>query len=134
MTEATIKERAKQIAGEFYESRRSEAFRKGEHLVKSRRIVKDERTGLPREVIIGVPFKNAFPTADAFVEAWWPFWIEEAERQLTTMLALDRVPEVMKERIYDAVIEQREKQLKIEAGILPGSVRRLIQRNLQSDG
>ena len=130
MTEATHREMAKELAGAWYEMRRTDRFRDGGDKVKARKIVKDILTGLPREIIVGIPFSQAYPTAEAYVEAHWPFFMDTARKVLTTMLTLPNISPVMKERIYDAICEDREKQLKIEAGIIPGTVRRLIQRNL----
>lgn len=134
MTEATIKAMAKELAGEFYEAKRSGKFRKGDNLVKARTLVKDERTGQYREKIVLVPFRKAFPTVDRYVEAWWPFYVETAKQCLVGLLRNPGTGDYMKKCIYDALVEEKEKELKIEAGIIPGQVKRLIQRQVKNDG
>ena len=91
MTEKTIKDVAKELAGAFYEDNRSDAFRK------------------------------TFPTLKAYMRGQWhqpngditinkPGWmyhIDLARKILVTMLGLpdSRVAPVLKERIYDALID-----------------------------
>ena len=98
MTERTIRSMAKQLAGAFYEDNRSHKFR------------------------------QAFPTLKAYMRGQWhqpngdikidkPGWvyhIKLARELLTRMLGYpdSQVSAVMKERIYDALIEEREKATK----------------------
>lgn len=92
MTERTVKEMAKELAGAFYEDNRSEAFRK------------------------------AFPTLKAYMRGQWhqpngdikidkPGWmyhVDMARKVLTAMLGQPdaTISPAMKERIYDALIEE----------------------------
>lgn len=94
MTERTIKEMAKELAGVFYEDqKRTPGFRK------------------------------AFPTLKAYMRGQWhqpngdikidkPGWmyhVDLARKMLVQMLGRKDVSEVMKERIYDAIIEDHQK-------------------------
>ena len=93
MTERTIRSLAKELAHIFYDGNRSEAFRR------------------------------TFPTERAYIRGQWhqpngdivlnkPGWmyhLDMARKILVAMLGDPRVSEPMKERIYDAWLEERSK-------------------------
>jgi len=95
LTERTIKSLAKELAGAFYEDNRTPAFR------------------------------QSFPTLKAYMRGQWhqasgeikidkPGWlyhIDMARKMLTAMLGKPDavVSSVMKERIYDALIEEHNR-------------------------
>ena len=95
MTERTIRSLAKELAGIFYENERSKKFR------------------------------NTFPTLKSYMRGQWhhpsgeikidkPGWmyhLDMARKILLAMLSDNRVSETMKERIYDAWIEEHSKAL-----------------------
>ena len=112
MTERTIRNLAKELAGIFYESRRTPEFRNGEQLVTVYHDV--NVAGKMMEVPAKIPFKVAYPTIQHYIRAWWPHFIEPARKMLVAMLAMpdSRVSPLMKERISNALIEDREKELK----------------------
>lgn len=101
MTERTLKEMAKELAGAFYEDNRSPAFRR------------------------------TFPTLKAYMRGQWhqpngdikfdkPGWMyhmDLARELLVRMLGFSdaRVSPEMKERIYNAIIEDREKAVQPNA-------------------
>jgi hypothetical protein len=112
VTERTIRMLAKQMAGAFYEGSRSGRFREGEDLVD---VFFVKQTGIgPVECSKKVPLREAFPNAKAYVEGYWPHWYDAARLALVNMLAAPdgRITPHMKDGIADALIEDREKQLK----------------------
>lgn len=120
MTEQTIRQMAKDFAGAYYESaQRSEAFRNGTMTTKCFKAVhvKIGKTTVIKEVEFEIPFRVAFPNAKAYVKSAWPHWVAYARDKMTEMLTQsnERVSPLMKERIFDALIEDREKQLKGQA-------------------
>jgi hypothetical protein len=125
MTERTIRAMAKELAGTFYEQKRSGRFRSKDSLTRVKTIER-QPDGLLAEVIKVMPFQEAFPTAKKFAEAHWPFFVEPAKRCLTAMLAMPdaRVSPYMKNCIYDAFIEENEKARMQDGG------KRLLQREL----
>lgn len=98
MTERTIRSLAKELAGVFYE-----------------------------ESIRSIKFRQAFPTLQAYMRGQWhqangdillkePGWthhIALARKMLVQMLSMPdaRVSPLMKERMYDALIEEHNKAL-----------------------
>ena len=92
MTERTIRMMAKELAGKFYEDNRSE------------------------------PFRRTFPTLKAYMRGQWhqngdivinkPGWmyhIDLARKVLGTMLSQPNVSAIMKERIYEALLDEHER-------------------------
>jgi hypothetical protein len=118
VTERTIRSHAKALAGAFYDSHsRTERFRNGEDMVPVKVTMTDPKTGLPVEVEKRFPFKDAYPNAHEYVKAWWPAFVDLARKQLTAMLGMpdEKVSPHMKKAIYDAIIEDREKQMRGKA-------------------
>lgn len=113
MTEQTIRIMAKELAGKFYEQKRSGHFRDPNSLTRAKRMTRDPQTGIRKEVTVVLPFSQAYPTAQSYVNAWWPFFVEAARKALTAMLAQPdaRIHPHMKERIFDALIEDREREV-----------------------
>jgi hypothetical protein len=124
MTEQTIRSMAKELAGAFYEQKRSDRFRSKESKTRIR-VIERQPDGTLAEVVKVVPFFEAYPNATKFAAAHWPFFVEPARRCLTTMLALPdaRVSQYMKQCIYNALIEENEKARK-------HGTKRLLQREL----
>ena len=108
--ERTIRSYAKAKAGAFYDAKRSPRFCNGEELVWAFRVVMRE-TG-PVQEKVKIPFKLAYPTRRDYVRAWWPFYYAGARQQLTSMLGMPDVKDTIKEAIFAAILEDREKQLK----------------------
>ncbi len=126
MTERTIRSMAKELAGTFYEQKRSDRFRSKDSLTRVKTIER-QPDGRLAEVVKVMPFHEVFPTAKKFAEAHWPFWVEPAKRCLIAMLAMSdaRVSPYMKQCIYDALIEENEKARAQDGG------KRLLQRELE---
>lgn len=117
MTEQTIRHMAKEFAGAWYESNtRSKEFRDGTMKTKVYRTlrVKVGNTWVHKEVEFNIPFRVAFPRVEDYVKSAWPHWVEYAREKLTEMLFMPdaKVSPLMKERIYDALVDDRERQLK----------------------
>lgn len=110
MTERTIKNVAMAMAGRYYEERRSDRFRRGEDLVKVYRPVR-EQDGQLRQQAVMAPFKMAFPNAYVFAKSYWPVFYAAARVSLAKMLGMPHVTDYMKQKIQDALIEDREKDL-----------------------
>jgi len=117
MTEQTIRHTAKEFAGTWYESNsRSEEFRNGTMRTKVYRTlrVKVGNTWVEKEVEFLVPMRVAFPNVEAYVKSAWPHWVDYAREKLAEMLGMPdaKVSPIMKERIFAALVEDRERQLK----------------------
>lgn len=120
MTEQTIRAMAKEFAGAYYESaKRSETFRNGAMLTKAVKAmrVKVGNVTVLKEVEFNIPFRVAFPNAKAYVVAAWPHWVQEAREKLSEMLGMpdERVSPLLKERIFAALVEDRERQMRGQA-------------------
>lgn len=128
MTERTIRTLAKELAGQFYEAKRSDRFRSKNSMTRSKTL-KQLPDGSVIEVPVIVPFFVAYPNSKAFAAGHWPLFVDAARRCLVTMLALpdSRIDPEMKKSIYKAIIEDRENQRR-----RPGS-QTLIQRSLEFD-
>lgn len=117
MTEMTIRSMAKEFAGAWYErNERTQEFRAGlmkTKCYKTMRVTVGKITVL-KEVEFEVPFRVAFPNVKAYVASAWPHWVDYAREKLSEMLAMsdERVSQRRKEQIFDALIEDRERQLK----------------------
>ena len=109
MTERTIRMMAKELAGKFYEDNRS------------------------------IGFRRTFPTLQAYMRGQWhqngdivlnkPGWmyhIDLARKILSSMLSQPdtRVSPIMKERIYEALLEENAKATSPQA-------KKVLQRNNQ---
>jgi hypothetical protein len=115
VTERTIRSLAKEFAGAWYEqNERSETFRNGTQTVPVVRCmrVKVGKVTVLKEVEFRVPFRVAFPNADAYVEAYWPHWVEHARAKLAEMLGMpdEKISPQRKEQIFAALIEDRERE------------------------
>ena len=98
MTERTIKQTAKELAGAFYEDNRTPAFRRAFPTLKS--YMRGQWHQSDGEIKIDKP--------------GWMYHIDMARKILTIMLGKPDavVSPVMKERIYDALIEERNRATK----------------------
>lgn len=111
-TERTIRHLAKDLAKQFYERKRGDAFSRNQ-LVPARALRQDPKTGAPVEIRVRVPFLEAYPTAHHYATAYWPHFYEAARKCLVTMLANPKARSShLNEAIYEALVEDRQKQLK----------------------
>ena len=95
MTERTIRSMAKELAGKFYDDNRSPAFRRTFPTLKSYMRGQWHVNG---DIVINKP--------------GWMYHVDLAKKVLGTMLSDGRVSAVMKERIYDALVDEHERALK----------------------
>jgi hypothetical protein len=102
------------LAGSFYEMKRTDTFRSKNSKTAAKRLFVDPETDLPVEKTVIVGFFDAYPNAHAFAMAHWPYFYDAARRTLTTMLGLPQVSEFKKQAILKALIEDREKQVEEE--------------------
>lgn len=80
MTERTLRHMAKEICGEFYESDRRSAR-----------------------------FRALHPDQNRYVKDYWPHFYDLARKMATTMLTLPGVSQHLKDAIYEALLEDKEK-------------------------
>lgn len=146
VTERTIRSTAKELAGKFYELNAS-AEARGEK-------VHVQHRGRTLQTIEPGIFRKCFPTVKAYINGerhgytehlpngvvrhvddgaiysitpGWAHWYDAARQTLVAMLADPHTHENVKAAIMDAIIEDREKQLKQEeGGIKPADV---VQRH-----
>lgn len=114
MTERTIRSLAKELAGAFYEGTRTGRFRADDAMCRARRLHK-HANGLVEEVVVQVPFHEAYPTVHHYVKAHWPYFYDLARKQMTQMLAMPSVHPNVKAAIFEALKEDNEKQLTEQA-------------------
>jgi len=99
MTERTVRSMAKEIAGTFYENNRSVGFRKAFPTFKHY-------------------MRGQWVQADGSIKMYRPGWLHHlalARKILAAMLGKTEVSAVMKERIFDALIEDRNREHKSKA-------------------
>ena len=94
MTERTIRSMAKELAGIFYEDNRSPAFRRTFPTLKAYMRGQWHQNG---DIIINKP--------------GWMYHVDLARKVLVQMLSQsdEKVSSIMKDRIYDALLEEHEK-------------------------
>ena len=97
MTERTIRSMAKELAGVFYEDNRSVRFRRSFPTIKH--YMRGQWIQPSGEILIKEP--------------GWTHHIDLAKKMLVSMLSQsdNRVSTLMKERIYDALIEEHNKSI-----------------------
>lgn len=132
MTEQTIRAMAKEFSGKYYESiHRTAAFREGKMLTKAVKAIHVKIGGITvvKEVEFNIPFRVAYPNVKAYVKSAWPHWVDHAREKLSEMLGMpdERISPLMKERIFAAILEDRENQLRHGA-------KRLRQIKGETDG
>ncbi len=125
MTERTIRTLAEELAGQFYDQKRSNRFRSKDSLTRVKTVMRDPDTGVRKEVTKTMPFFTAYPTSKLFAKAHWPLFVDAARKCMTTMLALSdsRISPHLKEGIYAALTEDREQQVRTGG-------KRLLQRHV----
>ena len=148
MTEATIRSVAKEIAGEFYQFIRSAESRGEKHVQVSRGerallnirpdvfgktypTVKDYLSGRRHGRIGRTPEGSIYHIDDGSLQQdtpGWLYWYDMARQRLVEMLNRNDVTEHMKDRILEAIIEDREKELRQKPGDSPNIAQR---RHLQ---
>lgn len=128
MSERTIRTLAKELAGEFYEQKRSDRFRSKNSKTRAK-MLKQLPDGTAIEIDVIVPFIEAYPTSKQFSIAHWPLFYDVARKCLVTMLAMDCVHDNLKQAIRDALVEDRQKQINNEARGKPRQ--NLIQGQMQ---
>lgn len=121
-----IRHLAEELAGQFFEQKRSDRFRSKDSKTRVKMLLRDPNTGVQVEVTKTMPFFEAYPTAKKFAKAHWPLFVDSARRCLVTMLALPdhRISQHMKESIHEAIVEDRKKQLQTGG-------KRLLQRRVE---
>lgn len=125
MTERTIRTLAKELAGAFYEQKRSDKFRSRNSLTRAKTL-KQLPDGSVVEVPVVLPFFKAYPTSKQFSAGHWPLFVEAARKCMVTMLALPSVSDELKEGIHAALVEDRQNEYKA-----PPGQQTLIQRSLE---
>lgn len=119
-----IQHLARDLAGQFYEQKRSDKFRSKGSKTRVKYFERDPM-GNPVEKTKVMPFFEAYPTSKEFADGHWPLFYEAARKCLITMLALPdhRVSQHMKESIHAAIVADRIKDFVGRGGTL-------IQRSL----
>ncbi len=117
-----IEHLARELAGEFFERKRSNRFRSKDSKTRVKYFERDAMGNLVEKVKV-MPFFEAYPTSAKFSDGHWPLFVEPARKCLITMLALPehRVSQHMKDSIHAAIIKDRTKEY-------AGMGRRLLQR------
>lgn len=144
MTEATIRSVAKELAGQFYEFVRG-AESRGEKSVQLKRgeraflyirpdvfgktfpTAQDYLTGKRHGRIGRTPEGSIYHIADGSIQQetpGWLYWYDMARQRLIEMLNRGDVTAHMKERIFEAIIEDREKEFKQAPGQSPDITQR----------
>lgn len=96
--EQTVRAQAKELAGAFYENNRTDKFRRAfptfKHFMHGVQVMYDSKLNV---------------TGNKKVAAGWTHFIALARKTLTVMLGASdaRVAPAIKERIYDALLEDR---------------------------
>lgn len=93
MTERTIKEMARELAGAFYEDNRSVAFRRTFPTLKA--YMRGQWHQMDGSIVINKP--------------GWMYHIDLARKLLANMLSRREIAEPMKERIYKALLDEHER-------------------------
>lgn len=119
-----IEHTARELAGQFYEQKRSNKFRSKNAKTRVKYFERDPMGNAIEKVKV-MPFFEAYPTSKEFADGHWPLFYEAARKCLITMLALPehRVSQHMKESIHAAIVADRIKDY-------AGRGRRLLQRGL----
>jgi hypothetical protein len=139
MTERTIKHLAIELAGKFYDTVRS-AEKAGEKVQ-----IRQSSTGRTLQQIDPRAFGKTFPTEKDYIAGrrhgrvkhqrdgsvfWvdtgevyedtpgWLHWYDMARQMLVEMLGRPDISEHRKKQIFDAIVEDREKQMKQEAMLI----------------
>lgn len=117
-----IKHLARELAGQFFEQKRSNKFRSKGSKTRVKYFERDPMGNLVEKSKV-MPFFEAYPTSKEFADGHWPLFYEAARKCLITMLALpdSRVSQHMKEAIHAAIVADRVKDF-------AGRGRKLIQR------
>jgi hypothetical protein len=110
MTERTIRSMAKELAGIFYEENRSEGFRKTFPTLRA--YMRGQWHQSNGEIVINKP--------------GWMYHLDLARAMLLKMLSLpdSQVTPLMKERIYDAWLEEHDASKKQQA-------KKVLQRKIE---
>lgn len=120
MVERTIKHTAIDLAGAFYDGKRSDMFRDFDALtpVYRPKLLPDGSAvivdGQPLEEKVMVPIGEAYPDAKAYAKASWPLFVNLARQTLVWMLGQPSTSEFKKDAIHKALVEDRENQIKAE--------------------
>jgi hypothetical protein len=96
-----------ELAGQFYEQKRSDRFRSKNSLTRVK-YFEPQPDGSFKEVFKIMPFFEAYPTADKFAIGHWPNYVELAKRLFGAMLQHPGVSDFKKECINKAFKEEWE--------------------------
>lgn len=147
MVERTIRMHAKELAGVFYDTVR-EAEGKGDKVRfeqhgrsvltidpkafgKTFPTVKDYLKGRRHGRIERKPDGSVFHVDDGSITMdtpGWLYWYELGRQQLTSMLGNPMVHENIKQGIFKALLEDREKQMKYGQRFSPGIPQRRVMQ------
>lgn len=110
--DAAIRHMAKQLAGEFYDMKRSGRFRSMDAMTRAKTLVRDPETKRIYETTVVVPFRQAYPDAHSFAVAHWPMFVDAAKQCMYAMLAgaSPNITESDKEYIYSALLDDKRKR------------------------
>lgn len=119
-----IEHTARELAGQFYEQKRSNKFRSKNAKTRVKYFERDAMGNIVEKSKV-LPFFVAYPTSKQFADGHWPLFVDTARKCLITMLALPdhRVSQFAKESIHAAIVTDRAKEF-------AGRGRKLIQRGL----
>jgi hypothetical protein len=96
-TSGEIQHYARKLAGEMWEA------------LSSRNFILELPTG---EMVV---FRKVYPKPGPYIARYWPNFVPDARKALVGLLKSDSIHPHMKDRIVDALVEDREKQLKGKA-------------------
>lgn len=104
-----IRHMAKQLAGTFYDQKRSGRFRSMDSMTRAKTLVRDPETGRIYETTVVVPFRQAYPTSHDFAVAHWPMFVDAAKQCMVAMLAgaSNNITEQDKSYIYEALLDDK---------------------------
>lgn len=108
--DATIRHMAKQLAGQFYDQKRSGRFRSMDSLTRVKYLHKDPDTKQVSERVAVIPFRVAYPDAHSFAIAHWPLFVDAARTCMSAMLGMSSTAEHDKVYIYEALCEDKIKR------------------------
>lgn len=126
-----IRHLAKQLAGQFYDAKRSGRFRSMDSLTRAKVLVRDPETKKMCETTVIVPFRKAYPDAHSFAVSHWPMFYEAAKQCMVAFLAgaSPNITEQDKEYMYAAILEDKAKRDRHPTGGALLQQRRVTEHN-----
>lgn len=129
--DAAIRHMAKQLAGEFYDQKRSGRFRSMDSLTRAKTLVRDPETKRMYEATVVVPFRVAYPTSHDFAVSHWPLFIDAAKQCMYAMLAgvSPNITEQDKSYMYEALLDDKRARDRHPTGGVLLQQRRVTEHN-----